>query len=132
MYAGRTPEITKMTNFENFYHDLLELTKKYEQQNIPLKIEKDLDNDIVKVFGEKITSLARAKNGLNDITELAYATAEHHPYWTLLYNCSEITNTVLEKWTDSLSEDDLSDIEWTLKQLSQSLEKIKNRNSFDS
>ena len=121
-----------MTSFENFYHDLLELTKKYEQQNIPLKIEKDLDNDIVKVFGEKITSLARAKNGLNDIIELAYATAEHHPYWTLLYNCSEITNTVLEKWADSLSEDDLSDIEWTLKQLSQSLEKIKNRNSFDS
>ncbi len=122
-------DYTDMTTFENFYQDLLDLAKKYEQQNIPLKIEKDLDNDIIKIFGEKITSLARARNGLNDVTELAYATAEHHPYWNLLYNCSEIANNVLEKWKESLSKDDLSDIEWAIKELHQSLEKIKNKNS---
>ena len=115
-----------MTTFENFYQDLLNLAKKYEQQNVPLKIEKDLDNDIIKIFGEKITSLARARNGLNDVTELAYATAEHHPYWNLLYNCSEIASNVLEKWRDSLSAEDLSDIDWALKKLNESIEKIKN------
>ena len=120
-----------MATFENFYQDLLEFTKKYEQQNIPLKIEKDLDNDIIKIFGEKITSLARAKNGLNDVAELAYATAEHHPYWNLLYNCSEIANCVLDKWRDSLTAEDLSDIDWALKKLNQSLEKIKIKNPFD-
>lgn len=114
-----------MTSFENFYHDLLEFTKKYEQQNIPLKIEKDLENNIIKIFGEKITSLSRAQNGLNDVTELAYTVAEHHPFWNLIYHCSEITNSVLEKWKDSLSEDDLSDIEWSIKELNQTLEKIK-------
>ena len=118
-----------MTNFENFYHDLIELAKKYELQNTPLKIEKDLENDIVKIFGEQITSLARAQNGLGDVTELAYATAEHHPYWNLLYNCSEIASSVLEKWKDSLSTEDLADIEWAIKELNQSLEKIKNKNS---
>ena len=86
---------------------------------------------LFKIFGEKITSLARAKNGLNDVTELCYATAEHHPYWNLLYNCSEIANTVLEKWKDSLSVEDLSDIDWALKELNQTLEKIKNKNSQD-
>ncbi len=90
------------------------------------------ENDIVKIFGEKITSLARAQNGLHDVTELAYTTAEHHPYWNLLYNCSEIASSVLEKWRDSLSPEDLSDIDWALKELNQSLEKIKNKNSFDS
>jgi hypothetical protein len=115
-----------MTSFENFYQDLIDLTKKYEQQNVPLKIEKDLENDIIKIFGEKITSLARAQNGLNDVTELAYATAEHHPYWNLLYNCSEIANNVLEKWRDSLSAEDISDIDWALEKLNQSLAKIKN------
>jgi len=119
-------DYTDMTTFENFYQDLLDLAKKYEQQNVPLKIEKDLDNDIIKIFGEKITSLARARNGLNDVTELAYATAEHHPYWNLLYNCSEIANNVLEKWRDSLSTEDLSDIDWALKKLNESIEKIKN------
>jgi len=117
-----------MTGFENFYYDLLEFTKKYEQQNIPLKIEKDLENDIIKIFGEKITSLSRAQNGLNDVTELAYTAAEHHPFWNLIYNCSEITNSVLEKWKSSLSEDDLDDIEWSIKELQQTLEKIKKNN----
>ncbi len=125
-------DCVEMTNFENFYDDLLDLAKKYEQKNVPLKIENDLENDIVKIFGENITSLARARNGLNDVAELAYATAEHHPYWNLLYNCSEITSSVLEKWKESLSEDDLSDIDWAIKELNQSLEKIKNKNSFNS
>jgi len=129
MHVGRTPEIVQMTDFQNFYHDLLDFIKKYENQNVLLKTEKDLENDIVKIFGEKITSLSRAKNGLNDVTELAYTTAEHHPYWNLIYNCSEITNSVLEKWTSSLSEEDISDIEWAIKELTQTLEKIKNKKS---
>ena len=132
MYVSRTSETVEMTNFENFYHDLLDLAKKYELQNTPLKIEQDLENDIIKIFGEKITSLARAKNGLNDMTELAYTTAEHHPYWNLLYNCSEIASSVLEKWKKSLSADDFSDIDWAIKELNHSLEKIKNKNSANS
>ena len=116
-----------MTDFKNFYQDLLEFAKKYENQNIPLKIEKDLENDIVKIFGERISSLARAQNGLGDVTELAYTTAEHHPFWNLIYNCSEITNTALEKWESSLSEEDISYIEWAIKELNQTLEKIKKK-----
>ena len=119
-----------MTDFNNFHHDLSELVKKYEN-DLGLKIEEDLEHDIIKIFGVKITSLARAQNGLNDMTELAYTTAEHHPYWNLLYNCSEIGHTVLDKWKKSLSSEDISDIEWALKEINQTLEKIKN-NSNDS
>ena len=116
-----------MTSFDIFYNDLLELINKHEKNNIPLKVEKDLVADIVKIFGENITALTRAKNGLNDVTELAYATAEHHPYWNLLYHCSEIANTVLEKWKSELSKKDTSDIEWSIKELKQSLEKITEK-----
>ena len=121
-----------MNDFESFYLELIDFAKKYEQQNLPLKIEKDLENNIIKIYGEKITSLARAKHGLNDATELAYATAEHHPYWNLLYNCSEIANIVLEKWRDSLSDNELSEIDWAVKELKQSIQKIKNKNSTNS
>ena len=121
-----------MTNFENFYYDLLDLAKKHELKNTPLRIEKDLENDIVKIFGERISSLSKAKNGLNDVTELAYTTAEHHPFWNLIYNCSEITNSVLDKWTSKLSGEDFSDIEWALKELHQTLEKIKSNSSSHS
>ena len=128
MYVGRTSEvILKMTSFDAFYNDLHELVNKHEKNNTPLKIEKDLETDIVKIFGENVTALARAKNGLNDVTELAYATAEHHPYWNLLYNCSEIANIVLEKWKSELSKKDASDIEWSIKELKQSLEKLAEK-----
>ena len=114
-----------MTTFEKFHHDLNELVKKYET-DLGLKIEEDLESEIIKIFGTKITSLARAQNGLNDVTELAHATAEHHPYWNLLSNCSEIGHTVLDNWKKSLSSDDVADIEWALKEINQTLEKIKN------
>ncbi len=128
MYVGRISEaILEMTSFDAFYNDLLELVNKHEKNNTPLKVEKDLETNIVKIFGENITALTRAKNGLNDVTELAYATAEHHPYWNLLYNCSEITNTILDKWKSELSKKDISDIEWSIKELKQSLEKITEK-----
>jgi len=127
MYVGRTSEIGIMTTFDKFYHDLNELVKKYET-DLGLKIEEDLEHDIIKIFGTKITSLARAQNGLNDVTELAHATAEHHPYWNLLSNCSEIGHTVLNNWKKSLSSDDVADIEWALKEINQTLAKIKNKN----
>ena len=118
-----------MSDFDNFHHDLMELVKKYEN-DLGLKVEEDLEHDIIKIFGVKITSLARAQNGLNDMTELAYTTAEHHPYWNLLYNCSEIGHTVLDKWKKSLSSEDISDIEWALKEINQTLEKIKNNSNI--
>jgi hypothetical protein len=115
-----------MDTFEEFYHDLVVLAEKYEQNNVSIKMEHDSENDIIKIFGEKITALARAKNGLNDATELAYTTAEHHPYWNLLYNSSEIANTVLDKWKGKLSQEDTAEIKWAIKELSQALEKIKS------
>ena len=128
MYVGRTSEtILNMTSFDAFYNDLLELVSKHEKNNTPLKVEKDLETNIVKVFGENVTALARSKNGLSDVTELAYATAEHHPYWNLLYNCSEIANIVLDKWKSELSTKDADDIEWSIKELKQSLEKITEK-----
>ena len=121
-----------MSNFEKFYIELLELVSRFEKNNVPLKIEKDLQNNIIKIFGDNTTSLERAKNGLNDISELAYATAEHHPFWNVLYNCSEISNTILEKWKDELSKQDLDDIKWSIDELNHTLEKLKEKISSDN
>jgi len=129
MHVGRTQEtFLRMSGFDSFYNDLLFLINTHEKNKTPLKIEKDLEANIIKIFGENITALARAKNGLNEVTELAYATAEHHPYWNLLYNCSEIANTLLEKWKGELSKKDIDDIEWSIKELRGSLEKFTKEN----
>ncbi len=128
MYAGRTSEIVlDLSEFEEFFKDLQKLVEKHGKNNMMLKIESNFDDDMIKIFGEKITALARAKNGISEVTELAYTTAEHHPYWNILYSTSEIITTVLEKWGDKISNQDIEDIEWALKEITQTLNKIKEK-----
>ena len=40
----------------------------------------DLEFDTLKIFYPKITSLGMVQNGLNDLTELAYAADEHRGF----------------------------------------------------
>jgi len=76
--------------------------------------------------------VSRAERALYDIQELADSTAEHHPYWVLLYNCSQISKSILEKWNDDLTEEDLNEIRWMISELENSCDKLKNKASQDS
>ena len=76
--------------------------------------------------------VSRAERALYDIQELADSTAEHHPYWVLLYNCSQISRSILEKWNDELTEEDLSEIRWMISELENSCNKLKNKVGQDS
>jgi hypothetical protein len=51
---------------------------------------------IIKIYGQDTGILKRA-SGLFDLLELSYSTAEHHPYWAILYNATEILKTILDK-----------------------------------
>ena len=79
------------------------------------------------IFGEKMDSVTRAKLGIDDAAELAYTTAEHHPYWAVLYNCTEITKTMLEKWHDEITPEELDEIKWNLKEIQNSISNIENK-----
>ena len=72
-------------SFSDFYKSLLDLVKTFEEKNTMLKVEENLALNMVRIFGESIDSVSRAKNGLEDVVELAYATAEHHPYLSLIH-----------------------------------------------
>tara|TARA_B100001167_G_scaffold21736_1_gene11527 strand:- start:896 stop:1279 length:384 start_codon:yes stop_codon:yes gene_type:complete len=112
-------------SFSDFYKSLLDLVKTFEEKNTMLKVEENLALNMVRIFGESIDSVSRAKNGLEDVVELAYATAEHHPYWALLYNCSQISKSILEKWDDELTKEDLDEIRWMISELENSCSKLK-------
>ncbi len=116
-----------MTSFKDFNDSLLELVKSFEEKKTQLKVESDLESNIIKIFGENIDSLSKAKNGLDEITELAYTVAEHHPYWNLLYQCAQISRTILDKWEDDLSKEELEEIEWSIKELEHSCKKLKEK-----
>ena len=130
MYASRTPAsflIMSNPTFSEFYKSLLQLVKIFEEKNVLLKVEEDDALNIIRIFGENADSVSRAKNGLEDVVELAYATAEHHPYWTLLYNSSLISKAVLEKWNEDLSEEDFSEIRWMVSELQNSCDKLMDK-----
>ena len=76
--------------------------------------------------------VSRAERALYDIQELADSTAAHHPYWALLYNCSQISKSILEKWNDDLTKEDLSEIRWMISELENSYDKLKNKVDQDS
>ncbi len=113
--------------FSDFYNSLLDLSKSFEEKNLQLKIEPDLDANIVKIFGEKIDSISRAKTGLEDLAELAYTTAEHHPYWSLIYHSSQISKITLDKWDEDLTKEELDEIEWSVDELKNNCKRLKEK-----
>lgn len=122
MYAGRTSKIIlDMTeDFITFYESLLDLIHSFEKKNVLVKINSIPDSNIVRIYGERANGLALAETGLEEIEELALTTAEHHPYWNILYNGSQILKVVLEKWNDKLTEDEIKQILWHAEEIKNS------------
>ncbi|KFM14212.1 hypothetical protein AAA799O18_00735 [Marine Group I thaumarchaeote SCGC AAA799-O18] len=130
MYVSRTSTsflIMSDQTFSDFYKSLLELVKKFERKNVMLKMEEDIPLNMIRIFGEKTDSVSRAKNSLEDVVELANTTAEHHPYWALLYNSSLISKIILEKWDEDITKEDLSEILWLISELKNSCEKLEDK-----
>ncbi len=99
-------------SFQAFYEELKLLVEKFEKKQLQIKIESDLDYDQL---------------GVEDAAELAYTTAEHHPYWAVLYNCTEITKTILDKWKDEVTSEQLEEMKWNLKEIQNTISNIENK-----
>lgn len=102
-----------------------ELKSIAERLSISIKINMDEENDVLKVYGDASDMLKRARAGLRDVLELAYTTAEHHPYWSIAYNAAEILNILLERWYDTLSKEEVEEIEWRAVELRSAIERIE-------
>jgi hypothetical protein len=114
-------------SFDDFYKELQRLVQSYKENDIMIKVEPDLESHIIRIFGEKMSSFGRAKNGLADASELALTTAEHHPYWSLLYHACQIAKITLDKWESDLSKEELDEILWSIDELRNSCEKVMAR-----
>lgn len=114
----------KLSTYHIFYHELLKLIKKHTDRGVQIKIKHDTKYNIIQLMGKHCTPKSKAINGLEDVTELAQTTAEHHPYWGLLYNSSEIANITLDKWDDSISNKEIEDIKWSIREIEHTLNNI--------
>ena len=118
-------------DFAELHGAILDLINSFEQKNVLVKLQSDLDSDTIKIYGEKASAIQRAKVGLDEVAELAYSTAEHHPYWNLLYSGSQILKVVLEKWNDTLTEQELEEIKWYADEIKNSLNNVSTNHHVD-
>lgn len=107
---------------------LLDATKgvleELQKQNMFFKLSVDKDANMVRIYGEGSESIKRASSGLGEVMELAYTTAEHHPYWAVLYNATEICKTVLDQWESDLTDNQVSEISWRCDEIKMALERL--------
>ncbi len=96
-----------------------------------IRTQSDIESNIVRLFGERMSSLARAQSGLDDVSELACTTAEHHPYWNVLYHACQISKITLDKWDGELTKEELDEISWSIDELKNTCEKLKQRPQND-
>jgi hypothetical protein len=95
------------------------------RDKISTKVGVDKDAGIIRIYGEGSDYVKRASSGLEEMLELAYTTAEHHPYWAILYHAAEISKTVLEKWESELTADQASEMSWRCEEIKMALERIE-------
>jgi len=110
--------------YHAFYHDLIGLVRRHAESGITLRVKHDADNRIIRLTGPEATPRARAASGLEDVAELAQSTAEHHPYWGLLYHSSEMADEVLRSWDGALTTSQAEDIRWSIREIESVLDRL--------
>jgi hypothetical protein len=114
-----------MSSIDRVSDGIRAVVEELEKQNIFFKVTIDRDADIVRIYGEDSHYIKRASSGLGEVMELAYTTAEHHPYWIVLYNAAEICKTVLERWESDLTADQMSEMSWRCDEIKMALGRLE-------
>jgi hypothetical protein len=114
-----------MSDIDKVLDAIKGVLEELQKQDIFFKISVDKDANLVRIYGEGSHHIKRASSGLGEVMELAYTTAEHHPYWSILYNAAEICKTVLEKWESELTADQKSEMSWRCEEIKMALERIE-------
>jgi hypothetical protein len=97
------------------------------KEQISTKVGIDRDASIIRIYGEGSDYIRRASSGLEEMLELAYTTAEHHPYWAVLYHAAEISKAALEKWESDLTADQISEMSWRCDEIKMALERLSGK-----
>lgn len=97
------------------------------KEKITTKVGIDRDAGIIRIYGEGSDYIRRASSGLAEMLELAYTTAEHHPYWAVLYHAAEISKAALDKWESDLTADQMSEMSWRCDEIKAALDRLVSK-----
>lgn len=116
-----------MSSIDRVLERVRPILEELESERISTKIGVDRDAGIIRIYGEGSDYIRRASSGLSEMLELAYTTAEHHPYWALLYHAAEISKAALEKWESDLTADQISEMSWRCDEIKAALERLTHK-----
>jgi len=102
------------------------------QEGVSAKAVVDSDAGIMRIYSEDSDPLKRASSALSEVLELSYTTAEHHPYWSILYHSTEISKIVLDRWNESLESDQVSEILWRMQEIKMTVERLAEAANSES
>jgi len=97
------------------------------KERISTKIKLDRDSEVITIYCEGSDYVKRASSGVTEILELAYTTAEHHPYWAVIYHAAEISKAALEKWESEFTNDEISEMSWRCDQIKLALQRLNSK-----
>ena len=117
---------SKNLEFDIIYEKLFSLVNELKNDGIDVKIKMEKESGFLGLYTSDFNMLGSAKNGLKDILELSYTTAEHHPYWNMLYNASEIINIVLDSWHNDFNDDQIKEMFWRNNEIKYNLTKLES------
>ncbi len=110
---------------EKILEEVKKLEESLQKQGITVKVRSDNEAGMIRIYGESSDMLKRAISGLQEVSELAYTTAEHHPYWGIIYHTIEIAKITLEKWNDELDNNELSELLWRVEEIKSMLQRLQ-------
>jgi hypothetical protein len=114
-----------MSSVDKVLDGLKDVLEELQRQNIIFKVSVDKEASVVRIYGEGSHYITRASSGLAEVMELAYTTAEHHPYWAMLYNAAEICKTVLDRWESDFTADQISEMSWRCDEIKMALGRLE-------
>jgi hypothetical protein len=117
--------VSEGSEYNKIYNAICSAIANLKEEGIDVITKFDKDSRFIGIYSSDTSILKRAKNGLNEILELSYSTAEHHPYWNLIYNTSEIAKTTLDSWNENFSIDQIQEMHWRTDEIKNTLNKLE-------
>lgn len=117
--------VSEGSEYNKIYNAICSAIANLKEEGIDIITKFEKDSGFIGIYTSDTSILKRAKIGLNEILELSYSTAEHHPYWNLIYNTSEIAKTTLDSWNENFSLDQIQEMHWRNDEIKNTLNKLE-------
>jgi hypothetical protein len=117
--------VSKDSEYDRLYNTICSLVAILKDEGIDIQTKFEKDSGYVGLYTSNTSILKRAKISLKELLELSYSTAEHHPYWNIIYNTSEIAKTTLDYWDENFSHDQIKEMLWRNEEIKNILNRLE-------